>query len=198
MQKRQSQSTNRSRSEKFNPHPEEVASGFPIDPPRPSSQAFEPNRESQGNIIIPHKRASHSGPLSRRSASAKGRRNYQDPQKVSSVAADYSAMPGFAAIRTGAPQQETCRGMTRLPGSFKETSEEANQEENGRNNKKDPILVSPLNNLLCYFQKLPTKVTILRNYFCFVSVCSWVMDQKDTRFIIQDHWWFHQETWIRC
>jgi serine/threonine protein kinase len=139
MQKRQSQSTNRSRSEKFNPHPEEVASGFPIDPPRPSSQAFEPNRESQGNII-PHKRASHSGPLSRRSASAKGRRNYQDSQKVSSIA-DYSAMPGFAATRTGAPQQETCRGMTRLPGSFKETSEEANQEENGRSNKKDPILL---------------------------------------------------------
>ncbi|XP_010500934.1 PREDICTED: probable serine/threonine-protein kinase At1g54610 [Camelina sativa] len=139
MQKRQSQSTNRSRSEKFNPHPEEVASGFPIDPPRPSSQAFEPNRESQGNII-PHKRASHSGPLSRRSASAKGRRNYQDSQKVSSIA-DYSAMPGFATTRTGAPQQETCRGMTRLSGSFKETSEEANQEENGRNNKKDPILL---------------------------------------------------------
>ncbi|VVB00376.1 unnamed protein product [Arabis nemorensis] len=142
MQKRQSQSTNRSRSEKFNPHPEEVASGFPIDPPRPSSQAFEPNRESQGNIIIPHKRASHSGPLTRRSASAKGRRNYQDSQKVvSSIAADYSAMSGFAATRTGASQQETCRGMTRLPGSFKETSEETNQEENGRNNKKDPILL---------------------------------------------------------
>ncbi|KAG7600408.1 Protein kinase domain [Arabidopsis suecica] len=139
MQKRQSQSSNRSRSEKFNPHPEEAASGFPIDPPRPSSQAFEPNRESQGNII-PHKRASHSGPLSRRSASAKGRRNYQDSQKVSSIA-DYSALPGFAATRTGAPQQETCRGMTRLPGSFKETSEEANQEENGRSNKKDPILL---------------------------------------------------------
>lgn len=144
LQKRQSQSSNRSRSEKFNPHPEEVASGFPIDPPRPSSQAFEPNRESQGNIIVPHKRASHSGPLSRRSASAKGRRNYQDPQKVSSVAADYnSGMPGFAATtRTGVSQQETCRGMTRLPGSFKEASEEANQEENGRSNKKDPILVS--------------------------------------------------------
>uniref|UniRef100_A0A1J3CZA6 Putative serine/threonine-protein kinase n=1 Tax=Noccaea caerulescens TaxID=107243 RepID=A0A1J3CZA6_NOCCA len=141
MQKRQSQSSNRSRSEKFNPHPEEVASGFPIDPPRPSSQAFEPNRESQGNIIIPHKRASHSGPLSRRSASAKGRRNYQDPQKVSSVTADYSAVPGFAPTRTGASQQETCRGMTRLPGSFKEASEEANQEENGRSNKKDPILL---------------------------------------------------------
>nr|VDD01220.1 unnamed protein product [Brassica oleracea] len=124
MQKRQSQSTtNRSRSEKFNPHPEEVASGFPIDPPRPSSQASEPNRESQGNIVLPpHKRASHSGPLTRRSASAKGRRTYQDPQKVSL-------------------QQETCRGMTRLPGSFKEVSEEANQEENGRSNKKDPILL---------------------------------------------------------
>ncbi|KAH0895082.1 hypothetical protein HID58_057511 [Brassica napus] len=124
MQKRQSQSsTNRSRSEKFNPHPEEVASGFPIDPPRPSSQASEPNRESQGNIVLPpHKRASHSGPLTRRSASAKGRRTYQDPQKVSL-------------------QQETCRGMTRLPGSFNEVSEEANQEENGRSNKKDPILL---------------------------------------------------------
>ncbi|CAF2097438.1 hypothetical protein BRARA_E01551 [Brassica rapa] len=145
MQKRQSQANNnRSRSEKFNPHPEEVASGFPIDPPRSSSQAFEPNRESQGNIMVPHKRASHSGPLTRRSASAKGgRRNYQDPsQKVLSIAAaDYSAIPGFAATRTSASQQETCRGMTRLPGSFKETSEEANQEENGRSNKKDSVLL---------------------------------------------------------
>ena len=145
LQKRQSQANNRSRSEKFNPHPEEVASGFPIDPPRTSSQAFEPNRESQGNIIVPHKRASHSGPLTRRSASAKGgKRNYQDPsQKVSSIAAaDYSAMPGFAATGTSESQQETCRGMSRLPGSFKETSEEANQEENGRRNKQDSVLVS--------------------------------------------------------
>ncbi|CAN6932995.1 unnamed protein product [Brassica oleracea var. botrytis] len=144
MQKRQSQANNRSRSEKFNPHPEEVASGFPIDPPRTSSQAFEPNRESQGNIIVPHKRASHSGPLTRRSASAKGgKRNYQDPsQKVSSIAAaDYSAMPGFVATRTSESQQETCRGMSRLPGSFKETSEEANQEENGRRNKQDSVLL---------------------------------------------------------
>ncbi|KAH0855162.1 LOW QUALITY PROTEIN: hypothetical protein HID58_020438 [Brassica napus] len=101
----------------------------PIDPPRSSSQAFEPNRESQGNIMICFRKG--------------GRRNYQDPsQKVLSIAAaDYSAIPGFAATRTSASQQETCRGMTRLPGSFKETSEEANQEENGRSNKKDSVLL---------------------------------------------------------
>ncbi|XP_052290051.1 lectin-like protein [Citrus sinensis] len=39
MQKRKSQYNSKSRSEKFNPHPEEVASGFPIDPPRESQVA---------------------------------------------------------------------------------------------------------------------------------------------------------------
>ncbi|XP_010535099.1 PREDICTED: probable serine/threonine-protein kinase At1g54610 [Tarenaya hassleriana] len=128
MQKRQSQSNSRSRSEKFNPHPEEVASGFPIDPPR-QSQALEPSADSRGN---PHKRvSSHSGPLvARRSASAKGGRNYDDSRKAS-MTSDYSAMPS---------QQET-----RLSGSFKEAAEisaEPNQRDEGRSNKKkDPILL---------------------------------------------------------
>lgn len=55
--------------------------------------------------------------------------------------------------------------MTRLPGSFKETSEEANQEENGRSNKKDPILVSALNVLL----------TIFRNYQCYYTELCFVL-----------------------
>ncbi|XP_010545831.1 PREDICTED: probable serine/threonine-protein kinase At1g54610 [Tarenaya hassleriana] len=132
MQKRQGQSTSRSRSEKFNPHPEEVASGFPIDPPRPL-QTSESKADSQG---IPHKRASHSGPLARRSASAT--RNYDDSHKAS------AAMPGLAAARTSGSQQETVRGMARLSGSFKgavEISAESNQRNDGRSNKQDPILM---------------------------------------------------------
>ncbi|GAY47842.1 hypothetical protein CUMW_107380 [Citrus unshiu] len=51
MQKRKSQYNSKSRSEKFNPHPEEVASGFPIDPPRESQVA-----ESSSGFQDPLKR----------------------------------------------------------------------------------------------------------------------------------------------
>ncbi|XVE80135.1 hypothetical protein DITRI_Ditri14bG0115100 [Diplodiscus trichospermus] len=157
MQKRQGQSNSKSRSEKFNPHPEEVASGFPIDPPRPS-QAVESNMDAQGNH---HKRASHSGPLAHRAAWAKSGKNLDDAPKLS-TGADLSMMSSLAAARRSNLISEDCREkssssqseapkmIARFPGSFKEASDSfiqqdprhnVQQKEDGRSNNKDPVLL---------------------------------------------------------
>ncbi|KAK9048329.1 hypothetical protein SSX86_032708 [Deinandra increscens subsp. villosa] len=139
LQKRQGQSY--SRSEKFNPQHEDSASGFPIDPPRPS-QAME---EDQANNL--HKRASHSGPLVQRAAWSKV------GKKVESNGADLSAMSGLVAARksmmyedrrdrdkTGTSQQLP-RLISRFPGSLKEASSNAagQPDDDGRTVDKDPV-----------------------------------------------------------
>ncbi|XWS11028.1 hypothetical protein CRYUN_Cryun38cG0048300 [Craigia yunnanensis] len=157
MQKRRGQSNSKSRSEKFNPHPEEVASGFPIDPPRPS-QAVVSNPDAQGNH---HKRASHSGPLAHRAAWAKSGKNLDDAPKIS-TGADLSMMSGLVAARrsslisedrrerSGSSPSEAPKMIARFPGSFKEASESfiqqdpkhnVQQKEDGRSNNKDPVLL---------------------------------------------------------
>lgn len=158
-QKRQLQSNSESQSEKFNPHPEEVASGFPIDPPRPS-QAAETGVGPQGP---PHKRASHSGPLTNRAAWMKNGKRLDD--KILSVA-QYQVSSG-AVMGRGLPsddreelsinlQPEVPKLIRRFQGSFKEATEALRQndqmhhmqgafhdkEEN--TNKKDSILVRSL------------------------------------------------------
>ncbi|KAK9269193.1 hypothetical protein L1049_000962 [Liquidambar formosana] len=163
MQKRQGQSNCKSRSEKFNPHPEEVASGFPIDPPRPSQVIEEASVDHQGHHP---KRASHSGPLVHRAAWAKGGKNPDDAPKIS-TGADLSTMPGLVAPRrsllseerrekSGPSQAEVPKLIGRFPGSFKEASESmihqdqkhhtqgvagSHQKEDGRTSNKDPILL---------------------------------------------------------
>lgn len=111
----------------FNSHPEEVASGFPIDPPRPS-QSVEENNDPHGNI---HKRASHSGPLVNRAAWAKTGKNMEDAPRNLAMA-DLSAMSGIVAARRSMlseerrdksySQQEVPKLISRFPGSFKESS----------------------------------------------------------------------------
>ncbi|KAK7244289.1 hypothetical protein RIF29_39109 [Crotalaria pallida] len=155
MQKRLGQSNSQSRSEKFNPHPEEVASGFPIDPPRPS-HAVEVSEAHQ------HKRASHSGPLTHRAAWAKAGKNQEDAPKIS-MGGDLSTMSGLVAARrsmlsddrrerSGSSQVEAPKLISRFPGSFKEASESlmqqdqkhhahAPQKEDGRGSNKDPVMV---------------------------------------------------------
>ncbi|CAN6560936.1 unnamed protein product [Malus baccata var. baccata] len=155
MKKRQDSS--KSRSEKFNPHPEEVASGFPIDPPRPS-QAVDASVAHHGHN---HNRASHSGPLAHRAAWAKSTKNPDDPPKVS-TGVDLSAMSGLVVARrsmlseerrkrSSSSQMEVPKAIGRFPGSFKEASDplqhdqkQANagsrQKEDIRSNK-DPIIV---------------------------------------------------------
>ncbi|XWS52067.1 hypothetical protein CRYUN_Cryun11dG0035500 [Craigia yunnanensis] len=157
MQRRQGQSNSKSRSEKFNPHPEEVASGFPIDPPRPS-QAVESNADAQRNH---HKRASHSGPLVHRAAWAKSGKNLDDAPKLS-IGADLSMTSSLVAARRSniisedrrerscSSQSEAPKMIARFPGSFKEASESfiqqdpkhnVQQKEDGRSNYKDPVLL---------------------------------------------------------
>ena len=114
-----------------------------------------------------HKRASHSGPLSHRTAWAKAGSNPDDDPKIS-TGADLSTMSSLVAARrsllsedhkerSGLSQQEVPKLMARFPGSFKETSESftqqdlkhlsqggagSHQKEDGRNSSKNPVLVS--------------------------------------------------------
>ncbi|CAI0474588.1 unnamed protein product [Linum tenue] len=167
-QKRQCQPNSKSCSEKFNPHPEEVASGFPFEPPRPShivESSGEPSHQQQ------HRRGSHSGPLAQRGAWSKaGTRNPYEAPKVSSGAADLSTMPaGLVAARRSLltedrrersvqQQSEVPKLIARNPGSFKESSESfgqqdqkhhhlqgfttgAHQREDGRAGCGNPVLV---------------------------------------------------------
>ncbi|CAK9183006.1 unnamed protein product [Ilex paraguariensis] len=160
MQKRQGQPNSKSRSEMFNPHQEEVASGFPIDPPRPSQAIEEASNDSQGH----HKRASHSGPLVNRAAWMKAGKNMEDVPKMS-TGADLSTMSGLVAARrslvsedrrekSGTTQHEVPKLIGRFPGSFKEASysmvkqdptnqalADSHQNEEGRTTNKDPILL---------------------------------------------------------
>lgn len=162
MQKRQGHSNSKSRSEKFNPNSEEVASGFPIDPPRPSQVAEEPSIDPLEQL---HKRASsHSGPLVHRAAWAKAGKNLDEAPKMSN-GANLSSMSGLVAGRrsllsedrreiSGPSQYEVPRLISRFPGSFKEPSESMIrqdqkihtqaipcQNEDGRASSKDPVLL---------------------------------------------------------
>ncbi|KAL6199161.1 hypothetical protein ACLB2K_028948 [Fragaria x ananassa] len=156
MQKRKDRSNSKSRSEKFNPHPEEVASGFPIDPPRPS-HAVELSIESHGHNP---KRASHSGPLSHRAAWSKSTKNPDDTPKISN-GADLSGMSGLVAARrsmlteerrkrSNSSQMDVPKAIGRFPGSFKEATDPlphdqkpivpSIKKDDVRSNK-DPVIV---------------------------------------------------------
>ncbi|XP_071725891.1 probable serine/threonine-protein kinase At1g54610 [Rutidosis leptorrhynchoides] len=137
LQKRQGQSY--SRSEKFNPQQEDSASGFPIDPPRPS-QAME---EDQTNNSV-HKRASHSGPLVQRAAWSKGGKKVESngPDLSGLVAARKSMLYEDQRDKSGTSQQPSHpRLISRFPGSMKEASSNAagQPDEDGRTSNKDPI-----------------------------------------------------------
>ncbi|CAI9773496.1 unnamed protein product [Fraxinus pennsylvanica] len=141
MQKRhcQSNSNSKSRSEMFNSHPEEIASGFPIDPPRPSQAVEEASNDSQENI---HKRASHSGPLVNRAAWAKAGKNTEDAPKIL-TGADLSAVSGLVSARKSMLSEERWEEsysqldfpklISRFPGSFKEASNSTAQQDQKEN-----------------------------------------------------------------
>ncbi|GAB4846426.1 hypothetical protein Ancab_025431 [Ancistrocladus abbreviatus] len=159
MQKRLAQSNSKSRSEKFSSCQEEIASGFPMEPPRPS-QVVEEGVNALGNNI---KRASHSGPLVHQAAWARAGKNVDGAPKVS-TGADLSTMPSLAAARRSSGDQRDRTGplqpgapklICRFPGSFKETSESmikqdqrhpmqdltGSQHEEARTSSKDPVLL---------------------------------------------------------
>ncbi|KAL8510241.1 hypothetical protein ACS0TY_017160 [Phlomoides rotata] len=161
MQKRHGQPNSKSRSEMFSSHPEEVASGFPIDPPRPS-QSVEENNDPQGNI---HKRASHSGPLVNRAAWAKTGKNMEDAPRNLGMA-DLSAMSGIVAARRSMlseerrekpySQQEVPKLISRFPGSFKESSnsmmrqDQRQHEDDRASNNPVPMGKGPRGNKIHY------------------------------------------------
>ncbi|KAG8485017.1 hypothetical protein CXB51_021159 [Gossypium anomalum] len=127
MQRRQGQPDSKSQSEKFSPHPEEVASVFPIDPSRPS-QAVASNADADGNR---QKRASHSGPLAHRAAWMNSGNNLDDAPKFSTGATDLSMMSSLVAARRSNLVSE----------DHKEKSQNHNvqQKEYGRSNNKDAV-----------------------------------------------------------
>lgn len=152
LQKRQGQSDTKSRSEKFN-HQEELASGFPIDPPRQSHALEEPSEDSQGHF---RNRASHSGPLVHRSAWAKAQKNDGGP-KVS-TGADLSALSGLVAARRnvlsddrreklGGHQSEATHPVERLlesgngPSESTRKHDRVSHKKDGNIGSNDPILV---------------------------------------------------------
>lgn len=119
----------------FSSHPEETASGFPIDPPR-QSQTVEESNDPQGNV---HKRASHSGPLVNRAAWTKAGKNIEDAPRNLGVA-DLSAMSGLVAARRSMLSEEhrersyshheVPKLIARFPGSFKEASNSRQEPKN--------------------------------------------------------------------
>ncbi|XP_047317159.1 probable serine/threonine-protein kinase At1g54610 [Impatiens glandulifera] len=148
MQKRQGFSTTKSRSEKFNSH-QEVASGFPIDPPRPSQVIEE--ETTKDHLENVHKRASHSGPLTRRSGWSKTGKNMDESPKISTgadlarshlLSDDHLEKPDYSQ------QMDVPKVIiSRYSGSYKDSSEStmkhtpslSGSHQNGGN--KDPILL---------------------------------------------------------
>ncbi|KAL5997655.1 hypothetical protein ACLOJK_008585 [Asimina triloba] len=150
LQRRQGQSSSKSRSEKFNPH-EEVASGFPIDPPRQSHALEEANEASQMNFPS---RASHSGPLVHRGAWTKAQKNEDGVPKVL-AGADLSAFSGLVAARrrsddrrekSGPSQSDASNTAGRLqvygtegPEPPRRRDPSPHAKEDGKMGIKDPI-----------------------------------------------------------
>ncbi|CAA7402465.1 unnamed protein product [Spirodela intermedia] len=101
IQKRQGQPQSKSRSEKFGSQHEDVASGFPIEPPRQGSvlEAAEESRTRFPN------RASYSGPLVHRDQWAKGRKDSETPKAT--MAANLSSLEGLMETRRNASLNES-------------------------------------------------------------------------------------------
>ncbi|KAK3005458.1 hypothetical protein RJ639_016329 [Escallonia herrerae] len=95
MQRRQGLSNPKSQSELFNPHRQEAASGFLIDPPRPTKAIEEVGKDFQEH---PSSRVSHSGPLVQGVGWTKAVKKYD--MSVVSSRADLSTHSGLVASRT--------------------------------------------------------------------------------------------------
>ncbi|KAI0522540.1 hypothetical protein KFK09_004920 [Dendrobium nobile] len=113
-----------SRSEKFNPHQEEVASGFPIEPPRPTRN-LEATEFSHGHYS---QKSSHSGPLVNRGQWATARKNDDASLKLSS-AANLSSLSGLVAARRNAFLDVSERNSSQLEntGASGRLSESGNE-----------------------------------------------------------------------
>ncbi|KAJ6818009.1 putative serine/threonine-protein kinaseisoform X1 [Iris pallida] len=117
MQKWQGHTNSKSRSEKFNPYQEDVASGFPIEPPRQA-----PADATEGPRVFYSSRASHSGPLVNRSQRAKVTKNGDGTPKVY-TSSNVSATSGFVAVH---------RNLVSVNGSEKTSGQSRSGDPSGR------------------------------------------------------------------
>ncbi|XP_074562054.1 putative serine/threonine-protein kinase At1g54610 [Curcuma longa] len=133
LQKRQAQANSRSRSEKFDPRQEDIASGFPIEPPR-VAPVLEVAEEPQKQLCI---RSFHSGPLVHRSQLPKAWKNEENLPKIF-AAADLSGLPEPATGRRKVLSDDGDDLITHLGGSpAGRLSESGNKSSNTR--KRDQI-----------------------------------------------------------
>ncbi|KAJ8426391.1 hypothetical protein Cgig2_010934 [Carnegiea gigantea] len=123
--KRQAQCNSKSRSEKFSSHQEEVASAFPIEPPRVSQAMEESGVNGQGH---PYKRASHSGLLVHQRAWSKGGKNLDDAP-TSGPLSTRSMLSEDNRDKSGSLRRVAPKLVARFPGSFKETSASINGQD---------------------------------------------------------------------
>ncbi|GFP79680.1 probable serine/threonine-protein kinase at1g09600 [Phtheirospermum japonicum] len=174
----------KSRSEMFNSHPDETASGFPIDPPRPSQSVEEPTNDPEGTI---HSRGSHSGPLVNRAAWAKSGKTIEDAPKSLAVA-ELSAVSGLVAARRSMltedrreisySQHDLPKLMSRFPGSFKEASNSTMRRDEKNQRHEDERAASNNNSVLLGYGSKGNKI----HYSGPLLVPSGKMDQ-----VLKDH-----------
>ncbi|XP_042461444.1 probable serine/threonine-protein kinase At1g54610 isoform X2 [Zingiber officinale] len=134
LQKRQAQANSRSRSEKFDPRQEDIASGFPIEPPQ-VAPVLEVAEEPQKQLC---NRSFHSGPLVHRSQLPKAWKNAENLPKIF-AAADLSGLPEPATGRRKVLSDDGDNDLiTHLGGSpAGRLSESGNKSSNNR--KRDQI-----------------------------------------------------------
>ncbi|XP_059663162.1 probable serine/threonine-protein kinase At1g54610 isoform X2 [Cornus florida] len=159
MQRRQGQPNTKSRSEVFNPHQEEAASGFPLDPPRHTQDVREVGKDLLDHIP---KRAMHSGPLVPGFGWPKAGKKYDDISIVS-TRADLSTLSDLVSSRTslseeshdklGPSQPEATNQVGMLSESYRESGPTRKQDrkhhtqsiagsrqmEYGRTSMKEPV-----------------------------------------------------------
>ena len=151
----------KTRSEQFNRHKDEVASGFPIDPPRQSQALKEVRREQMEQ---PPNRASYSGPLVPGVGWTKAARKY-DEVSVVSTRTNLSTLSGLVASRTLTsedardkyfPSHQVADQAGRVSESFDKLGSSRNQDmkvqtqgitsthqmENLRGSTKESVMVS--------------------------------------------------------
>ncbi|KAG6523521.1 hypothetical protein ZIOFF_013382 [Zingiber officinale] len=124
----------RSRSEKFDPRQEDIASGFPIEPPQ-VAPVLEVAEEPQKQLC---NRSFHSGPLVHRSQLPKAWKNAENLPKIF-AAADLSGLPEPATGRRKVLSDDGDNDLiTHLGGSpAGRLSESGNKSSNNR--KRDQI-----------------------------------------------------------
>ncbi|CAI9784416.1 unnamed protein product [Fraxinus pennsylvanica] len=141
MQRRDGHSNPKSRSEAFNPHMEEAASGFPIGPPRHTQYS---KASSKNMSEDPLQKVSHSRPLAPEMGWTFSRKKHDDISIVS-ARADLSSLSGLVASR--ALSSVECSDKSESFGDptgrqdrrRHDPFSSSRQMENGRSSTKEPV-----------------------------------------------------------